>query len=355
MFVLSDEQEARARELHEESVVVDALTLHHVITNERWFDNMRSGGADVIWVTVGGTVFRDTMLAAGDALRFIDEHSDEAVQVTTVEEMRQAKKHGKLGIVFGTQNAACLEGDYALLSVMHRLGYRVMGLTYSEGNILGDGCGERTREERGLSFFGVDVVCEMNRLGILVDVSHTGDATTLDTLEVSRAPVICTHSNARALSNTSRNTPDDQIRMIADKGGVLGITPLPRMVTEDYHTATIEGVLDHIDYIVDLVGVDHVGIGTDFTDAVERVELGEISPREARRTWYAGAALMRERRPDLLGELEDWATVPYAEGFEDASKLPNLTRGLVARGYDDESIGKILGENWLRVFEEVAG
>ena len=135
----------------------------------------------------------------------------------------------------------------------------------------------------------------------------------------------------------------------------MGITPLPRMVHNDPREATLEGVLDHIDYVVNLVGVDHVGLGTDFTDAIYRLESGEIQPRTPRRTFYAGAALWRERRPEMLGTNEEWATVPYARGWERAANTPNVTRGLVARGYDDPSIGKILGENWLRVFAEVCG
>lgn len=358
MFQLSEEQEARAQKLHEECLVVDATALIHVATNERWFNQMRSGGVDVIWTTIGGNRgFSETMRAVADVLRFIETHSDVAVQVRTVGEMRQAKKEGKLGILFATQNAACLDGDYAFLSVMHRLGYRVMGLTYSESNVLGDGCGERTHETRGLSFFGIDVLREMNRLGIIVDLAHCGDATTMDALKVSTSPCVFTHSNVRAISGTTRNKTDDQIRAMADKGGVMGITPLPRMVNNDLRAATIEGVLDHIDYVVNLVGADYVGIGGDYTDAIARIKLGEMlpGPQEARPTVASGWVIWRIRRPEMLGTLEDYDTVPYAKGLENAAKLPNLTRGLVARGYDDDSIAKILGENWLRVFEEVVG
>ncbi|MBI3978144.1 MAG: membrane dipeptidase [Chloroflexi bacterium] len=354
-ITLSEEQEARAARLHQESLVVNALTLTHTATEKRWFDEMRRGGTDVMWVTLGGENLRETIFAAADALRFIDAHRDVAAQVTTAAEMRQARAAGKLGILFNTQNCACLEGDYALLAALHRLGYRSMGITYSEGNILGDGCGELTREVRGLSFFGADVVKEMNRLGIIPDVSHCGDATIRDVLKVSSSAVICTHSNVRAIADTTRNRTDEQIRGIAASGGVIGITPLPRMINNDPRAATLDGMLDHIEHIVHLVGADYVGIGTDFTDAVARVKAGEIAPRRARRTFYAGGAVWRERRPEMLGTTDDWATVPYARGFESGSQTPNLTRGLVARGYDDESIAKILGGNWLRVLGQVCG
>ncbi len=364
MFDLTEEQESRSRELHEECLTIDATVLIHAATKERWFEQARNGGADVIWVTIGGsTGISETVRAAANVLRFIESHSDVAVQVRTSADMRQAKKDGKLGILFATQDAACLDGDYAYLSVMDRLGYRVMGLTYSESNMLGDGCGERTREIRGLSYFGVDVVHEMNRLGILIDLAHCGDATTMDAIRESRLPCVFTHANVRAISDSSRNKTDEQILALAETGGVMGITPLPRMVNDDLRAATIDGVLDHIDYVVNLVGVDHVGFGGDFTDSVSRVELGEMLPghgtsntmsmAKAPPTFGAGWAYWRVKRPDMLGTIEERDSVPYAKGLEDLSKFPNLTRGLIGRGYDDESIAKILGGNWLRVLDIV--
>ena len=138
MFDLSAEQEARARKLHEECLVIDATALIHVVTRERWFEQARAGGVDVVWVTIGGNAgISETVRAASNVLRFIENHGDLAVQVRSTEEMRRAKKDGKLGILFATQDAACLDGDFAYLAAMDRLGYRVMGLTYSESNMLG--------------------------------------------------------------------------------------------------------------------------------------------------------------------------------------------------------------------------
>lgn len=196
---------------------------------------------------------------------------------------------------------------------------------------------------QGLTFVGGEVLREMNRLGILIDMSHSGDATTWDVLRLSKKPVVFTHSNARALADTARNKPDDQIKAMADTGGVMGVAPVPRMVNDDMSKATLEGLLDHIDYIVGLVGVDYVGLGLDFTDATERYA------KPIKEPW----TIWRERRPEMLGTWEDFFTVPYAKDIEDHTKLPNLVRGLVARGYSDEDILNILGGNWLRVFEEV--
>ena len=362
MLNLTAEQEARAERLHRDCLIVDATELIHVVTKERWFERARQGGVDVVWVTVGGNAgISETIRAAANVLRFIESHPESAVQVRNTAEMRQAKRDGKLGILFATQDAACLDGDYAYLKAMHALGYRVMGLTYSESNMLGDGCGERTREIRGLSYFGVDVVHEMNRLKIMIDLAHCGDATTMEAIQLSKRPCVFTHANVRAISDTSRNKTDEQIRAMADTGGVMGITALPKMVNKDLYAADLNGYLDHIDYVASLVGVDHVGIGGDYTDSVERVAAGEMLPatgtstttsmKKVSYTTGAGWAYWRVKRPDMLGTIDERDAVPYAAGLEDLTKLPNLTRGLVARGYDDESIAKILGENWLRVFD----
>jgi membrane dipeptidase len=343
MIKLNAEQKARAAELERNALVVDALASSYSITEEKYFQQLRAGGVDVTSVTLGGNSLRETTKAAAQMLATIRKNSDRMVQVTTVAEMRRARQEGKVAVVFSTQNGSCLEGDPGLLEVYHRLGYRIMGITYSGANFLGAGCAELSREVQGLTFVGVEVVQEMNRLGILIDMSHSGDATTWDVLRLSKEPVVFTHSNARSLAGTARNKPDDQIRAMADTGGVMGVAPVPRMVNDDMQKATLEGMLNHIDYIVRLVGIDHVGLGLDFTDATERYA------RPIKEPW----TIWRERRPEMLGTWEDFFTVPYAKDLEDHTKLPNLVRCLVARGYSDEDIIKILGGNWLRVFEKV--
>jgi membrane dipeptidase len=346
MIELSAAQEARAARLHNDAVVVNALDTSYSILEDKYFQKLRTGGVDVTWVTVGGGSLTETVDEAAKMLATIAKNSDEMVQVTTAAEMEQAKRDGKVAVLFGTQNASCVEDDPRRLEVLYRLGYRCMGITYSGGNYLGAGCGERTRETQGLSFAGVDVLNEMNRLGILVDMSHSGDATTWDVLKLSKKTVVFTHCNARALIDTARNKPDDQIKAMADTGGVMGVVALSRMLNLNPREATLEDMLDHIDYIVNLVGVDHVGIGLDQTDATERFAKPPARPELP--NW-------RMRRPDMLGTFEDFYSVPYAKDISDNSMVPNITRGLVARGYSDEDILKIMGGNWLRVFEEVIG
>ena len=342
MNKLNAEQEARAAELHRQALVVNALDTSYSILEDRYFQKLVDGGVTASWVTIGGAALQETTSAAAKVLAKIGKNPDRMVQATTAAEMEQAKRDGKVAVVFTTQNGACIEDDPTLLEMYHRLGYRVMGITYSGANMLGAGCAERTRDVQGLSYLGVDVVKEMERLGILIDMSHAGDATTWDVLKLSTKPVVFTHNNARALADTTRNKPDDQIRAMADTGGVIGVAAVPRMCNVDLRRATLDDMLDHVDYLVKLIGVDHVGIGLDHTDATERY------PEPIKEPW----TIWRERRPEMLGTWEDFFTVPYAKGIESNAQVPNIVRGLVARGYSDEDVLKIMGGNWLRVFRE---
>src|SRR5262249_40272493 len=153
----------------------------------------------------------------------------------------------------------------------------------------------------------------------LIDCAHVGDATTRDVLRLSTQPVVFTHANVRALSNTTRNKPDDLIKRMAQSGGVQGLTPLPKMVREDLWHATLGDLIDHVDYLRRLVGIDHIGLGTDFTDAHERGV--KMTPGAANTVW-------RTRRPEMLGSVEDW-DAPYAAGLRNSGEWPNVTAALV--------------------------
>ncbi len=344
-IALKPEQEERAKQLHWESIVVDSTVLHHTILEDKFFDRMKSSGVDIAFVTSNAKGYVKTLERVGMVLDTICRRRDLMIQVRTSQEMRQAKARGKVGVLIAFQDLSPIGDDLHKLRIFYELGLRVAGLTYSGGTLIGDGCAERTREVRKLSFFGVEVLEEMNRLGIIPCLAHTGDATSEDTLELSAPPVVFTHSNARTLANTSRNKPDHQIRAMAAKKGVMGVVPMPRTVCDDMSKANLQKLIDHVDYIVKLVGVDHVGVGTDFTDAQER--FGNTMP-----SWWS-AGKWRVLRPEMLGTVEDWYKYPYAKDFENMQGWPNFTRELVARGYSDEEIRKILGENWVRVFEFV--
>jgi membrane dipeptidase len=200
------------------------------------------------------------------------------------------------------------------------------------------GCTER--QDAGLSMYGVEVVERCNELGIIIDTSHCSRQTTLDAIELSETPVFANHSCAQGVFEHARGKSDKELRAIADSGGVLGVVTVPFFLSPDADS-TIEVMLDHIDYISNLVGWQHVGIGTDWPmQAPEDVLQATL-----------GAMV-----GDIGFRSQDKISVTQTlRGFDDYRDMPNITRGLVARGYTDEQIAGILGGNFLRVFEEVCG
>ncbi len=242
----------------------------------------------------------------------LDANPDSMLLATTVQDIITAKEQGKVAAVMAIEGGESLEGDLGVLRMFHRLGVRSIGLTWNERNDIADGVGD-SRSKGGLSVFGAAVIEEMNRLGILVDVSHLSDPGFWDVIEISKHPIIASHSNARAVCNHRRNLDDEQIKALAKNGGVMGMNFAANFVRED-GKPTLADLLDHIDHIVQLVGPHHVGLGSDF-DGI-------------------GAA---------------------PEGLHDVSAMPIITEGLLKRGYSDEHIRLILGGNYLRVFQEVWG
>ena len=258
--------------------------------------------------------------ATNEALRLIDafyraldENPEALLLATTAADVEQAKAEGKVAGVLSLEGAEALEGDLAMLRTFYHLGLRALGLTWNWRNQAADGLGE-SRTGGGLTEFGVALVREANRLGLILDIAHLAPAGVRDVLELSEAPVVASHANARALCDHHRNLTDEQLAGIAASGGLVGVTYVPSFLAQEHQDASLEKVLDHIDYIVKTIGLDHVGLGSDF-DGFDGV----------------------------------------LPGLEDVSHLPALTAGLVARGYSDEKVAQILGGNYLRVFRQVAG
>jgi len=239
-------------------------------------------------------------------------------------DIEAARADGKVALILGLEGGDALKGDVSLLRTLHRLGLRHVGLVHEGRNALGtatqvwNGPEMRVHDSHvdgpgGLTPAGQAVVGEMNRLGMLVDVTHMEAATFRDTLAITTSPVVATHGNARALRDTPRYFDDDQLRAIAATGGLICPSPTPLGPTPE--AAALELLLDHIDHIVALVGPDHVGFGTDF--------LGQVEARPA--------------------------------GVGDISETGHLMAGLRARGHEHGTIEKIAGGNFMRVFEAVAG
>ena len=361
--------------LHQRAIVVDT---HDDTTQRLIFDKafdigvrhadgsidvprMRDGGLDAIffsiWITgdVTGSTAVTRALQQIDAVReAIRTHSRDLVLATTAADIRRAAASGKIAALMGVEGGHMIDQDLGVLRNFAALGVRYLTLTHSLNTTWADSSGDMP-VHNGLTAFGREVVQELNRLGVMVDLSHVADKTFYDALEVTRAPVLLSHSSMRAISKHARNITDDMLRAVAKNGGVVMINYNAAFLSEPYRLATStpewtgrfaaidkacagdeacailgrqrvahdamragqlptvswEAIVEHIDHAVKIGGVDHVGLGSDF----------------------------------------DGAVMPL--GLEDASKLPTITNALLAKGYSERDVEKILGANLLRVMERV--
>lgn len=341
---ITKEEEQRALRIHREAIVVDGLACPAVTRGE--FDRMVQGGVTAANWTIAslGHDLGQTVRDMAVWYSLFRENNSKVMAIATAEDVRGAKKQNKLGVVFGLQDPKPIEEDVAILEVLHRLGARIIQLTYNERGLIGDGATEKT--DSGLSRLGHNVVREMNRLGILIDVSHCGRRTALEAIDTSREPVVFSHANAKALCNNPRNKSDEEIKAVAEKGGIIGAVAWGQLMwSKEGQQPTIDDFLNQIDYMVDLVGVNHVGIAMDISEGVFVGEKG----KEASVAYDA-------KYPQVIA---CWMTgdpspgEAYTRDLGSYIQVPNITKGLVGRGYSDQDIKKILGENFLRVFEIV--
>jgi membrane dipeptidase len=259
--------------------------------------------------------------------RQIRENSDLLVLAETMKDVRAAKDEGKLALAFDLEGTDALKGDIGMVEVFYRLGVRQMLFAYNRNNAAGGGCHD---EDRGLTDFGRELVSEMNRVGMVVDCSHCAFKTTMEAIELSAAPVIFSHSNARALRDHERNIRDEQILACGQSGGVVGVTGVKWFLKP--HGAELEDILQQIDYMAERIGADHVGIGL---DAVLHLSgLGTALPRN--RDYWPHSQYPNEVSEFFLPEI-----------------FPHLTQGLLDRGYSDEDVRGILGGNFQRLAESV--
>jgi membrane dipeptidase len=306
--------------------------------SESVYRALRDGGVTAINATIAiWDDYESTLHMITKYLEWFDEFDDLIRPVKTVEDIHRAKAENRTGIIFGWQNATPIGNDLTRLKLFHELGVRVIQLTYNERNLLGNGCYERTDD--GLSNFGLAAVKEMNRLGILIDLSHVGDRTTLDAIENSIQPVAITHANARSHIDHPRSKTDEAIKLLVERGGVIGANGFPMFFEKGFETG-LDEYIDAIDYLVQMVGIDHVGIGTDvsYVSRNYSAESAKAPRRPRERTawryfWPAGSL-----RPQPQARLSiAWTNWPL------------FTVGLVQRGYKDDEIRKIIGGNVMRV------
>lgn len=294
-------------------------------------EEARLGGVHGIHATCAvweGT--SDTIRNVSDWYSLQRENSDIVSLVTSSAGIREAARSNKLAVMLGFQNSSPFEQDYTLVEVFHRLGVRVAQLTYNIQNHVGGSCYEP--HDSGLTRFGQRIVEEMNRVGMLIDLSHVGDKTSLDAVGASAAPVAITHANPRWFAETPRNKSDELIKAVTDRGGVIGVCFYPNVIGGK--EASLKSLCEMVVRLIDQVGSNHVAFGSDAArnwpaSYVEHLRDGRWKPREP----------------------AEWPQWP--EWFSSSADFPRIFEGLSAAGVSDEDLRKIAGENWLRLFDAV--
>ena len=360
-YPVSDEEEARVGRIFEENIVV-SLHDHCFVAPEKledfyefrrqgrdWtgYEGLAASGLDAVFdammdgtamiTSKAGWKWDDIITDIG--LRLSDiAHQDMVKLALTTEDIENCKKNGQIAFIVSLESSTMIENELDRIDILYGIGVRSMGIAYSEGNQLGAGL--REEGDGGLTQFGRQAVERMNKLGIAIDISHSGDKTGLDTIELSEKPIFITHAGARSLWNSRRLKTDETLKACAAKGGVIGIEAAPHTtLTEKNRTHTIEPFMEHVEYVADLVGIDHVALGPDvlFGDHVGLHHLlaGPLS---------IGAA-------HKGNEFEE---VEYVRGLENpAEAFPNVVRWMVKHGYSDEDIAKVIGGNVMRALKEV--
>ncbi|MBN8840245.1 MAG: membrane dipeptidase [Sphingomonadales bacterium] len=307
-----------------------------------------ASGVTTINVTLGYVAgpedpFEDTVRDIATTDRMIREQPRDLIKILSAADIRRAKAEKKVGLLYGFQNCAMLGKDATRVDVFADLGVRVFQLTYNPANLLGDG--SMAPENRGITPFGREVIARLNDRRVMVDLSHSGERTCLDAARASRAPISINHTGCRALTDLPRNKTDAELRLVAERGGFVGIYFMP-FLNKSGH-ATAEDVVAHIDHAVNVCGEDHVGIGTDGTvtqiddlKVYEAKLAKEIADRRA-----AGISATGER-PD---------TYPFVVDLRGPDQFRKLARLLEAKGYAPRRVEKILGLNFLRYAEAIWG
>jgi membrane dipeptidase len=338
--------------IHSNSIVIDGLTwLFH--RPAVFLDPSRVTATNL---TVGASTEQDFGLAIEEIRRVWQTvkavHHTAIVQ--DVSSILACKKEHTVGIILGFQHSKPLETNLGRVELFHKLGVRIIQLTYNDRTYTGDGCLEP--RDGGLSRFGERLIKEMNQVGVIVDLSHAGKRTSLEAIAISRVPAIFSHSNPSSLTQNPRNLSDEQIRAVAEAGGVIGCCTWAPICWKNrpQRRPTVEDFLDHIECVVNLVGIDHVSLASDSpctedrcAALLERDQFNAAYPEIAMPYWNA-----LSKDPGGPDE-ETWQELSQPEGIPGVQDLRRVTGGLVRRGFSQTDIQKVLGGNLLRVFGDV--
>ncbi len=329
---------APALKLHQQALVLDGLTPFYTL-DEPYTVSLLEGGVDAALLSVVSDATWDMTLQRTDIALDKIAKSPHLMVATCAADFRAAKAAGKVAMMLVTQAADMIGSDLQRIGILHRLGFRILGLCYTFANLAGDGCGER--RNAGLSFLGRELIAAVNELPMLLDLSHSGHQTSLEAAQIARAPC-CTHANAYAVTANDRNKKDEVLSIIAQKGGVVGLCGLPRAV--HHPEPTLDHMLEHLDYLVRTMGAEHVGLGLDYVEGYKNA--GIVLPQSRRN---------RTLRPDIFGSVDDFLHQSYPRGLDNIRQLPNLTQAMLARGYDEATVTCVLGVSWVNAVARAIG
>ena len=330
-----------AAELHQSAIVIDGLSYYYDGPSDR---------LDPRFVTATNVTACETASWFEDASREINDVREAAEQdpgalvVLSAADIERAKQEGKVGVIIGLQASLPIETDLSRISLLHALGVRIIQLTYNDRTWAGDGCVEPV--DGGLSVFGRAMIEEMARVGMALDLSHVGRRTSLDVIEAATVPPMFSHANPLALTENVRNLTDEQMRKVADRGGMVGICCWAPLCWKNRpgDPPTIADYVDHIDYAVELIGADRVGIATDSACTMDQA-------------WAAQHSLdFAAAFPEIAQSYRD-AVGPntHPESLPTVANLLPITEELLRRGYAEDDVRSIIGGNFLRHLREVWG
>jgi len=309
---------------------------------EKIFRQMNEGGVHAVHVTITyHETFRETVLNIEKWNRWFEKHPDLIFQGRTADDVALAKKTGRTAIFFGSQNPSCIEDDIGLVEVLHTLGLRFMQLTYNNQSLLATGCYED--DDTGLTRMGRAVVTEMNRVGMVVDMSHSGERSTLEAIAHSTRPITISHANPHNWHAALRNKSDTVLKALGESGGMLGFSVYPHHL-KGGSDCTLQSFCDMIARTADLMGEDHIGIGTDLCqDQPDSIVEWMRTGRWTKTIDYGEGSAAAPGFPAM----PDW--------FEDNRHFGNVAKGLAAAGLTKAQTDKIMGGNWHRFFASSFG
>ena len=301
------------------------------------FKQWRESGLDAVHVTIAyHEMFRETVLNMEQWNRWFENHSDLIVHAGTAEDIEDAKASGRTAVIFGFQNPSPIEDDIGLVEILHKLGARFMQLTYNNQSLLAAGCYEP--DDTGLTRMGREVVEEMNRVGLVVDMSHSAERSTLEAIEHSSRPIVISHANPSFWHSARRNKSDTVLRALTETGGMLGFSIYPHHLNGG-SSCTLDSFCRMIADTAEMMGIDHVGFGSDLCQdqpdsVVEWMRVG----RWTKKNDYGEGSASNAGFP------------PMPEWFQDNRHWGNILKGLADIGFSDNDIAKIAGQNWLEFY-----